>query len=276
MRAPTTPRDLQQAAEAAARLGGDELLQRFSGRRSIEYKGGIDLVTDADRASEARILEYLRARFPDHAVLAEEEGATAGAAPFRWFVDPLDGTTNYAHQVPHFCVSIGVEGSDGLLAGVVFDPVRNELFSAARGEGATLNGAPIRVSDQKEMGRALLATGFPYDVWSRPDAPLSLFEGFIQRAQGIRRMGSAALDLAYVAAGRFDGFFELGLKPWDVAAGALLVLEAGGRATNLEEEQLDIAAGRLLVSNGHLHPTMREIVDAVWAGAPSRQKPDDA
>ncbi|MFN7130980.1 MAG: inositol monophosphatase family protein, partial [Myxococcales bacterium] len=232
-----------------------------------EFKGGIALVTDADRASEACILRYLRSRFPDHAVLAEEEGETVGAAPFRWFIDPLDGTTNYAHQVPHFCVSIGVEGGGGLLAGVVYDPVRDELFSAAQGRGATLNGRTLKVSTQGVLSRALLATGFPYDIWSRPDAPMQLFDAFIRKAQGVRRMGSAALDLAYVAAGRYDGFFELGLKPWDVAAGALLVLEAGGRATGLGEESLDVSAGRLLASNGVLHAEMQQIVKDARAAA---------
>jgi len=243
---------LRADAEEAARRAGRILAERFGGPRIIEFKGGIDLVTDADKASEAAVLEFLRSRHPDHAVLAEESGYLHGGSGYRWVLDPLDGTTNYAHRVPHFCVSVAVEGPEGLLAGVIFDPLRNELFSAGLGQGASLNGKPIFVSTTTDLMRALLCTGFPYDVRERPDAPLGLFNRLMRKAQGIRRMGSAALDLAYVACGRYDGFFEFGLKAWDIAAGALLVKEAGGRCDRIDGAPLDLGIGDILAVNGGL------------------------
>ncbi len=242
-----TPAALRRTAEEGARLAGRILAERFQGERTIEFKhSGIDLVTDADKASEEALLGFLRARHPGHAFLAEESGASQGGSGLRWLIDPLDGTTNYAHRVPHFCVSVAVEGPEGLLAGVVYDPMLDELFSAARGEGATLNGRPLRASGTTEVGRALLCTGFPYDVRERPEGPVGLFNRFIRRAQGIRRTGSAALDLAYVAAGRFDGFFEFGLKPWDIGAGGLLVKEAGGVMVRIDGAPFDVAQGDVL------------------------------
>jgi myo-inositol-1(or 4)-monophosphatase len=255
--------ELRGAVEEAARRAGKILADRFHSTRTIEFKGGIDLVTDADKASEAELLSFIQARFPSHTVLAEESGLTRGAAGgYRWIVDPLDGTTNYAHRVPHFCVSIAVEGpvEDGsrqLLAGAVLAPLSGELFSAGRGMGAHLNGAVIRVSETESLERSLLCTGFPYDIRERPEGPLGLFNRFIRRAQGIRRMGSAALDLAYVAAGRFDGFFEFKLKPWDIAAGALLVMEAGGAVARIDGEPLEVDVGDILASNSALGPLIR-------------------
>ncbi|MGV3625808.1 MAG: inositol monophosphatase family protein [Archangium sp.] len=220
---------LRELAEAIAREAGAVLKDRFEKTRSVEFKGrDTDLVTDADHASEALILARLASEVPTHAVLSEEDGARGALGGHRWFVDPLDGTVNYAHGVPHFCVTLAVEDADGLIAGVVFDPLRDECFSAARGQGATLNGRRIQVSAAQSLERSLLCTGFPYDVRERPDAPVGLLRRLLVQAQGMRRMGSAALDLAYVACGRFDGFFEYGLKPWDIAAGGLLVREAGG------------------------------------------------
>lgn len=251
-----TSRELLDVAVDAARRAGRILADRFEGERTIEFKGGIDLVTDADKAAEAAILELLRQRFPDHAVLAEESGVSEGSR-FRWIIDPLDGTTNYSHQVPHFAVSIAVDGPDGLLAGVVLDPMRNELFSAHRGGGAELNGKPIRVRVRERLDRSLVCTGFPYDVREKPEAPLGLFNRIIRRAQGVRRTGSAALDLAYVAAGRFDGFFEFGLHPWDIAAGALLIQEAGGRMTRIDGEPLDLAIGDVLASGPALYDELK-------------------
>ena len=236
---------LLASAEGAARLGGAVLKDAFGRLRTISYKGGIDLVTDADKASEAAVLGFLRTRHPDHSILAEESGAS-GAGRHRWIVDPLDGTTNYAHHLPHFCVSVAVEGPGGLLAGAVYDPLKDELFSAARGQGAFCNGTPLRASGATELKRALLCTGFPYNVHEHPEGPMGLLQRFIRKAQGIRRMGSAALELAWVAAGRFDGYFEFGLKPWDVAAGALLVQEAGGVCRRIDGEPLDIAVGDVL------------------------------
>jgi myo-inositol-1(or 4)-monophosphatase len=240
---------LRTCAEEAARTAGRILRAKLGGARTIEFKGGIDLVTDADKASEKELITFLRGRFPDHAILSEESGYSRGAqGGLRWIVDPLDGTTNYSHRVPHYCVSIAVEGPRGLLAGVVYDPMQDELFSAGRGQGATLNGAPIRASDASSLERALLCTGFPYDVRERPEAPVGLFTRLIKKAQGVRRMGSAALDLAYVACGRFDGFFEFGLKPWDIAAGALLVQEASGAMKRIDGAPFDLAIGDVLAT----------------------------
>ncbi|EPX61876.1 Inositol-1-monophosphatase [Cystobacter fuscus DSM 2262] len=248
-----SPATLRRIAEEGARLAGRLLAERFHGERTIEYKGGIDLVTDADRAAEAAVLGFIRQHYPHHAVLAEESGASQGSG-IRWIVDPLDGTTNYAHQVPHFCVSVGVEGPDGLLAGAIYEPMLEELFSAARGQGATLNGRALKVSGCTEFSRALLCTGFPYDVHHKPEGPLGMLRRFIVRAQGMRRMGSAALDLAYVAAGRFDGYFEFGLKPWDEAAGALLVQEAGGVMLRIDGAPYQVGYGDVLACAPGLAP----------------------
>lgn len=243
---------LLEAAEAIARKAGRLLVDKLEEARTVDFKGGINLVTDADTASEALILAELRERFPDHAVLAEESGAS-GQGRHVWFVDPLDGTTNYAHGLPHFCVTLAVEGpvgdgGRGLLAGVVFDPLRGECFRAARGQGAFLGGRRLRVSHVDGLKRALLCTGFPYDLHEHPEAPLGLFNRLVQQAQGVRRMGSAALDLAWLAAGRFDGFFEFGLKPWDIAAGALLIEEAGGVVRRLDGERFDPLHGDILAA----------------------------
>ncbi len=242
--------ELLGLAERIARAAGATLRERFAQARTIEVKGTTgraDLVTDADRASEALILEWLAREVPQHAVLAEESGAR-GQGDCTWYVDPLDGTVNYAHGVPHFCVTLAVEDRAGLLAAVTFDPLRDELYAAARGAGATLNGRTLRATTVTTLDAALLCTGFPYDLAQRPDAPLGLFSRIVTRAQGMRRMGSAALDLAYVAAGRLDGYFEFGLKPWDSAAGALLVQEAGGRVLRLDGAPYEPRCGDLLAS----------------------------
>lgn len=248
---------LRATAEEAARLAGGILRERFAGQRTIEFKGGIDLVTDADKASEAALIAFLQARYPDHAILGEESGFTPGDGALRWIVDPLDGTTNYAHRVPHFCVSVAVDGPGGLLAGAILDPIRDELFSAAKGHGATLNGVRLQASDTTELRRALLCTGFPYDVREKPEAPVGLFNRLIKKGQGVRRMGSAALDLAYVASGRYDGFFEFGLKAWDIAAGALLVQEAGGVCERIDGQPLDLRCGDILAVNPGMAEELR-------------------
>jgi myo-inositol-1(or 4)-monophosphatase len=253
--APDTLDALLETAQEGARRAGRVLAQKLEEKRTIEYKGGIDLVTDADKASERVLLELIRSRHPAHGILAEESGASGGTG-YRWFVDPLDGTTNYSHRIPHFSVSVGVEGPDGLLAGVVYDPMRDELFSAARGRGAALNGRPIHPSTCADLEHALLCTGFPADVRENPSAPVGLFTRLIREAQGVRRFGSAALDLAYVAVGRFDGFFEFRLKPWDIAAGALLVSEAGGNATRIDGAPLDLAFGDILACTSSLAPVL--------------------
>jgi myo-inositol-1(or 4)-monophosphatase len=228
--------ELRDVCAEAARRGGAVLRERWGKTRTIELKGGIDLVTDADRASEDALLVFLRSRLPGAAILAEESGHSAGASgpagELRFYVDPLDGTTNYAHGVPHFAVNIAVADRAGLAAAATYDPLRDELFLAARGEGASLGDARIRHSDRDELVGSLLVTGFPYDIHEEHDLPLRLFGAFLRRARAVRRFGSAALDLAYVACGRFDGFWELKLKPWDVAAGILIAREAGALVTD--------------------------------------------
>ena len=225
-----------------------------------ERKGRIDLVTEHDRRSEALLLARIRERFPDHAVLAEESGPHAAASGVRWIVDPLDGTTNYAHNYPFFAVSVGVEVDGAPAAGAVYDPVRDELFAAAAGGGASLNGARIAVSGIARLEDALLVTGFPYDVRDHPERHVPLFEAFLVRAQGLRRDGSAALNLCYLAMGRFDGFWEGGLAPWDMAAGSLIVREAGGVVTNYAGAPLDLAGRQICAANPALHPRLLEVI----------------
>lgn len=255
--------DLRAACAEAARLGGEVLREKWGTARTIEYKGGIDLVTDADRASEAAVLGFLTARFPGAAILAEESGASgAGAGGLRFFVDPLDGTTNYAHGVPHFAVNVAVADAAGLAAGATLDPLRGEAYGAARGRGATLNGEAIGNSGRTELRGALLVTGFPYDVQQRPDEPLRLFGEFLRRARAVRRFGAAALDLAYVAAGRFDGFWELRLKPWDVAAGILIAREAGALVTDLAGGDRMLESGDIVACAPALLAPMLAVIEA--------------
>ncbi len=260
--------DLEKACAEAARRGGEVLRKAFGQRRTISYKGGIDLVTDADRASEEVLLGFLTARFPGAAVLAEESGAcgTAGGR-LRFIVDPLDGTTNYAHGLPHFAVNVGVEDERGLAAGATYDPLRDELFVAARGEGARLGGERIAASDRGQLRGALLCTGFPYDIHQNPELPLSLFSAYLRRARAVRRMGSAALDLAYVACGRFDGFWEMKLKPWDVAPGILLIREAGGLVTDFRGGGDMLTGGEICAANRPLHPQLMAVLAEVRAAA---------
>jgi myo-inositol-1(or 4)-monophosphatase len=255
--------ELREACAEAARRGGAVLREKWGKVRTISFKGGIDLVTDADHASEAELLAFLRGRFPGAAVLAEESGASgSGADGLRFFVDPLDGTTNYAHGVPHFAVNVAVADAAGLAAGATYDPLRDELFTAARGGGAALNGDPLGQSGRTELDGALLVTGFPYDVHVRPDPPLRLFAAFLQRARAVRRFGSAALDLAYIAAGRFDGFWEMGLKPWDVAPGILLAREAGALVTDLDGGERMLETGDIVAATPALLRPMLDVIAA--------------
>lgn len=247
-----------------ARDAGSILVDKLGRALQVSNKGAIDLVTEADLASEKLIIERIRSHYPSHAILAEESGASENhtgdsAAEWKWIIDPLDGTTNYAHGYPCFCVSIGVERAGKLELGVVYDPLRNEMFAAERGQGATLNHRPMRVSAVAELSRAMLCTGFPYDVRERPDFARD-FSSFTMQAQAVRRDGSAALDLAYVACGRFDGFWEDGLNPWDLAAGVLLIEEAGGSVTDFEGAPLDIYSARVLASNGLVHHAMMQVI----------------
>jgi myo-inositol-1(or 4)-monophosphatase len=253
--------ELSEACVEAARRGGEVLRRKWGTQRTVEYKGGIDLVTDADRASEEATLAFLRDRFPEAAVLAEESGPSgAGSARLRFFVDPLDGTTNYAHGVPHFAVNVAVEDGRGLAAGATHDPLRGEMFAAARGEGARLDGQSIRVSGTKELSKALLCTGFPYDVHREPEVPLRLFAAYVRRSRGVRRTGAAALDLAYVACGRFDGFWEMKLKPWDVAAGIVLVREAGGAVADFDGGDRMLHDGTICAGNPAVQKLLLEVL----------------
>ena len=256
----TTSTDLTNTCADAARRGGAVLRERWGLARTVEKKGTIDLVTDADRASEAAVLGLLSERFPGVAVLAEESGRSGGGGALRFIVDPLDGTTNYAHGLPHFAVTVAAEDERGLAAGATYDPMRDELFLARRGGGATLNGAPVRHSGCGALVDALLVTGFPYDIHVEHRRALDLFEAFVTRARGVRRLGSAALDLAWVACGRFDGFWESKLKPWDLAAGVLIAREAGAVASDLEGGARILESGGIIAAAPRLHPQMAALV----------------
>jgi myo-inositol-1(or 4)-monophosphatase len=263
--------ELREACAEAARQGGAVLREKWGKHRTVELKGGIDLVTDADRASEAAVLGFLRDRFPGAAILAEESGASgAGAGGLRFVVDPLDGTTNYAHGLPIFAVNVAVADGAGLAAAATYDPLRDELFTAARGKGATLGGAPLRPSGRTDLVGSLLVTGFPYDIHRTYDLPLRMFGAFIRQARGVRRLGSAALDLAYVAAGRLDGFWEMKLKPWDLAAGILLAREAGAIVTDFEGGDRMLEIGDIVAATPALHGPMLEVIarTRAEAGAP--------
>ncbi|MCX7623557.1 MAG: inositol monophosphatase family protein [Thermomicrobium sp.] len=246
----------RQVAIAAALAAGRLLRQQIGQVREIQYKGAVNLVTEVDLASERLIVETIRAAFPDHAFFTEEGTARdALDAPALWVIDPLDGTTNYAHGYPMFCVSIAFVRYGRPEVGVVYQPVLDELFVAERGVGAFLNGERIRVSRHRELRSALLATGFPYDLERRREA-LAAFARFTLTSRAIRRDGSAALDLAYVAAGRFDGFWERELSPWDTAAGVLLVEEAGGTVTDYAGRPFRLDQGACVASNGLIHEAM--------------------
>jgi myo-inositol-1(or 4)-monophosphatase len=249
-------------ATQIAREAGHLLVQRL-GSAKITSKGDINLVTEADIAAENLIIERIRSYYPQHGILAEESGEAALVggrhSDWKWIIDPLDGTTNYAHGYPCFCVSIALEYKGVLEIGAVYDPMRDEMFAAERGQGATLNERQIRVSDVDELNSAMVCTGFPYNVRERPDFARE-FAKFTMEAQAVRRDGSAALDLAYVACGRFDGFWEDGLNPWDVAAGALLITEARGRVTNFKDEPVNIYKEQVLASNGLLHEAMMRVL----------------
>jgi myo-inositol-1(or 4)-monophosphatase len=250
-----------------ARAAGELLRDGLLAPRRIAYKGSpTNLVTEMDAGVEALVVDRLLARFPDDAILAEERGARAGGSGRRWIIDPLDGTTNYAHGLPIYAVSIALEVDGHVRLGVVFDPSQRELFVAERGSGAFCNDARLAVSAATSLDASLLATGFPYDIRVKADNNLREYAAFAVRSRGVRRMGSAVLYLAWLAAGRLDGYWELRLGPWDVAAGGLMVEEAGGRLTELTGGPLDLDNPRVVASNGRIHEQMLAVLREVRGG----------
>ncbi|RJQ70745.1 MAG: inositol monophosphatase [Desulfobacteraceae bacterium] len=250
---------IKRTGVLAAYRAGRILNEHFGNSIRVTKKGAIDLVTEADLASEKVIVDTIKEVFPDHAFLAEESGGIQGNSLHRWIIDPLDGTTNFAHHLPIFAVSIAYAHADKMMMGIVFNPINGELFSALRSEGARLNDHPIRVSNTRQLSDSLLVTGFPYTVRSTP--PTLLIEQFtrcLTSSQGVRRLGSAALDLCYVGCGRFDGFWEENLKPWDTAAGMLIAMEAGAKVTDYGDRPYDIYGKQILATNAYIH---REMVD---------------
>jgi myo-inositol-1(or 4)-monophosphatase len=256
------------AAEAALKAGAIQK-ERYGRPLEVQHKGEIDLVTDVDRACEDAVVALLRARFPEHDIVTEETHLERTGSPHVWFVDPLDGTTNYAHGYPFFCASVALARDGELVAGAVYDALKDELFTAERGGGAHCNGRPLRVSGASELLRSLLVTGFPYDLRDDLEGKLRLFNRFMGHARAIRRDGAAALDLCYLAAGRIDGFWEEKLQPWDTAAGALLVEEAGGRVSRFDGSALGLRADEVLATNGRLHEAMLAVLRAAVPGTPA-------
>jgi myo-inositol-1(or 4)-monophosphatase len=274
----THPANFIPAMSAIAREAGALLMQYFQKHIKIEYKGDADLVTAADRASEALIRERIQQQFPGHDVLGEEQGLNDQGSDYRWYVDPLDGTTNFAHGYPVFGVSMaverrGLEKQAQLIAGVVYDPTRDELFSAEQGRGAQLNGATIHVSQAAHLKECLLATGFPsHKRHKNPN--IHFYHQITLRTHGVRRAGSAALDLCNVASGRFDGFWEFNLNPWDTAAGALIVEEAGGKVTRFDGSPFELDSRETLASNGLVHEVLVREFEEIFAGRGLDPLPD--
>ncbi len=245
-----------EAAQAAGRI----LKERADSIGAIQYKSEIDPVTEIDLLCEQEVIRRIQNAFPGHAFLAEESGATEGDADHLWIIDPLDGTVNYAHGYPCYCVSIGYQRKGEVVAGAVYNPCLDELFVAEKGQGATLNGKPIAVSTTTDLKQSLLATGFPYDISESPDNNLDNFKKFITECQAIRRPGSAAMDLCYTAMGRFEGYWEMKLHPWDYAAGWLMIEEAGGQVTRFGGSPFKMGDRSILASNGHIHQAMVDVL----------------
>ena len=252
-----------QVAVAAAKEAGRVQKGSFGHLNKVEFKGEIDLVSDVDRLCEQVIVKMLSEAFPDHDILTEETPFDGKGSPWKWIVDPIDGTTNYVHGFPFFCTSIGLEVEGAMKLGVVYNPLLDELLHAQKGEGAWLNGKRIFVSRADNLDRSFLCTGFPYDIREHGDFYLRFFREFMVRSQAIRRPGSATLDLCYLAAGRFDGFWELKLHPWDVAAASLMVTEAGGRLTDFQGKPYSIYSEEILASNGLIHDQMLKVIGEV-------------
>jgi myo-inositol-1(or 4)-monophosphatase len=279
--------------EAIAREAGALLMGYFASHVTIEYKGDVDLVTEADRASEKMIVERLRSRWPEHGIVGEEGARSDPGADYRWYVDPLDGTTNFAHGYPVFCISIALvrnatptnakpalvgdpsEKDERLEVGVLYDPTRDEMFSAERGQGATLNSKPIHVSKTKRLAESILGTGFPsHKRHQNPN--IHFYQQITLRSHGVRRAGSAALDLANVACGRYDGFWEFNLNPWDTAAGVLLVQEAGGRVTRFDGSPFRLDSREVLATNGLIHQELMTNFEEIFAGRGLEELPSPA
>jgi myo-inositol-1(or 4)-monophosphatase len=252
--------EVLQIIEGIARQAGSVLWEGYGNVQHIQQKGVIDLVTEFDKRAEEIIVPAIQKEFPNHAILAEESGHNHTVSEYQWVIDPLDGTTNFAHGIPIFSVSIALLKNDSPILGVAYDPLRDEMFSAELGQGASLNQRPIHVSARTDLGQAVLSTGFPYDVRTNPQNNFTQFVQFQLRTQAVRHLGSAALDCAWTAMGRLDGYWEFGVKPWDVGAGALLVREAGGRVTAVDGVGDFISSATILVSNGLLHEQMLRVL----------------
>jgi myo-inositol-1(or 4)-monophosphatase len=251
----------EQVAIRAAKKAGFLLKRRLGQKRQVSYKGAVNLVTEMDLLSEKIIVYEIRKRHPNHSFLAEEKtSVTVENSPYRWIIDPLDGTTNYAHGVPIFSVSIALENRGEVILGVVYDPIRDELFVAKKGKGARLNGRKIHVSSTPTLSKSLLATGFPYDLRESRTDNFDHFRNFSLRAHDVRRAGSASLVLCYVAAGRLDGYWEMKLGPWDFAAGSLIIREAGGKVTNFWGNALGLDGKHVVASNGKIHRAMIRVL----------------
>jgi myo-inositol-1(or 4)-monophosphatase len=255
-----TVSDILQLVEIIARQAGAVLLEGYGNVRHIQQKGAIDLVTEFDKRSEEIIISSVQQEFPDHAILAEESGRNNRISEYQWVIDPLDGTTNFAHGIPIFSVTIGLLRNNSPVVGVAYDPLRDEMFSAELGQGATLNNKPLHVSSRTDLGEAVISTGFPYDLRTNPQNNLAQFAQFQLRTQAVRHLGSAALDCTWTAMGRLDGYWEFGVKPWDVGAGALIVREAGGRVTSGDGDEDFLSHDSILVSNSLLHEQMLRVL----------------
>jgi myo-inositol-1(or 4)-monophosphatase len=252
-----------EVAIAAAKEAGRIQKLHFGHFHKVEYKGEIDPVSEIDKLCEKAVNRIIFDAFPDHDVLTEESAFKGKGSPWKWIIDPIDGTTNYIHGFPFFCVSIGLEVKGEVTLGVVYDPILDQLFNALKGEGAYLNGKRIFVSQVNNLGRSFLCTGFPYDIREHTDFYLRYFRQFITKSVAIRRPGSAALDLCYVGAGRFDGFWELKLHAWDVAAASLIITEAGGKVTDFQGGPFNIYSEEILASNGLIHQEMLRVIQEI-------------
>ena len=253
-------RKFKEVAVFSAKSAGDLLLENFGKKQKINYKSDVDLLTEIDKKSEKLIIDIITKNFPGHNILSEESKPTDKKSSYKWIIDPLDGTTNYAHNFPFFCVAIALEIDGEIRLGVVYNPILNELFFAEKGKGAYLNNKKIKVSEIKKITNSLLATGFPYDIKESKNNNIKNFINFSLCAQAVRRPGSASLDQCYVAMGRLDGFWELKLNPWDMAAGSLIVKEAGGKVTDFSGKNFSIYKREIVASNGIIHSDMIDIL----------------